>query len=614
MYYTGIRSARLIVFLVPLFLFALPANALDQWATGVVGYTSQYGAVGWSARQAIGPPNTFGYGDSQSAWAPAALNGTLESITLSYDVPVFATSVTVREVWGNGFVKQIDLIDTSNVTHTVWANVDKAKPGSVVESNLTFAQTTYAVQTVKVTISTDKNLRTREEIDAVMLSGEPAHGVVDEWATAVLDFSSQYSSANWSAAQAVGAPDTGGYGDYSTSWAPANQNNSLEYLTVQFPQPLYSSGVTVRETYGNGFVYQVDVVDMGGGLHTVWSGTDPSLPGSPANFTVTWPATTFLVQGIKVYVDTSHDLSAWEEIDAIQMHGVTSNFADLVLSPSKIIGGKTVTGKVILFVPAQTGGVTLSLTSANPTVAVVPATVTIPAGAFSASFTINTTGVAATTPVVITAALSPGDTQSSTLTVQPAALSSLSLTPPTPTGGKNVIGKVTLTGAAPPGGAVVALADTNIAAYTDVSVTVPEGATSATFTVTTTPVIALTTGVVSATYIGVTKGGTLDVLPPDLSKVTLAPTSVKGGVNSVATVLLTGVGATDYVVNISSNNPGVGQPVDSSGNPITTVTVPSGADHITFTIKTTTVLTGTTVTISGNLGGTTKTAPLTVKP
>ena len=45
-----------------------------------------------------------------------------------FAAPVFATNVTVRETFGNGFVTQIDLLDVNNVLHTVWTGVDSS-PG-----------------------------------------------------------------------------------------------------------------------------------------------------------------------------------------------------------------------------------------------------------------------------------------------------------------------------------------------------------------------------------------------------------------------------------------------------------------------------------------------------
>ncbi|HMW16553.1 MAG TPA: PEP-CTERM sorting domain-containing protein [Accumulibacter sp.] len=145
-----------------------------------------------------------------------------------------------------------------------------------------------------------------------------------EWASSVISFSSQWSSGSWSAAQTLGAPDTFAYGDIATSWAPLPANGSLEYVTLGFLTPTYSSGATIRETYGNGFVYRVDALDASNVLHTVWSGTDSSLPGAPADFSISWSPTSFLTTGLKIYVNTDHDPRAWEEIDAVQLVGDTT--------------------------------------------------------------------------------------------------------------------------------------------------------------------------------------------------------------------------------------------------------------------------------------------------
>lgn len=144
---------------------------------------------------------------------------------------------------------------------------------------------------------------------------------IDQYADTVIDFSSQWSTGSWAANQALGAPTTFGYGDISTSWAPASLNGTLEYITVGFAQSVYADGVTIRETDGNGFVYQVDVLDTANVLHTVWTGTDSSVGGTPVDFLVSFSATSYLVQGVKIYVDTNHDLGNWEEIDSIQLHG-----------------------------------------------------------------------------------------------------------------------------------------------------------------------------------------------------------------------------------------------------------------------------------------------------
>src|SRR5207249_3240558 len=87
-----------------------------QFATTVLGFSSQYGTTNGSAEQALGTPNTYIYYNPSTAWAPAAQNGTLEFLTLGFATPVSSDGVTVRETAGNGngFVYQVDVVDTSD--------------------------------------------------------------------------------------------------------------------------------------------------------------------------------------------------------------------------------------------------------------------------------------------------------------------------------------------------------------------------------------------------------------------------------------------------------------------------------------------------------------------
>ena len=156
-----------------------------------------------------------------------------------------------------------------------------------------------------------------------------------QYASTVKGFSSQYTTSSWSAAQALGAPDTFAYGDIATAWAPRAQNGTLEYISVGFANAVYATGATIRETSGNGFVTQVDVIDTLGNLHTVWAGTDTSSANVPFDFGVSWATTSFLVSGLKVYVDTSHS-GSWEEIDAIRLAGDTNAPSAQVPEPATL--------------------------------------------------------------------------------------------------------------------------------------------------------------------------------------------------------------------------------------------------------------------------------------
>ncbi|HLV79554.1 MAG TPA: hypothetical protein VKT32_04705 [Chthonomonadaceae bacterium] len=184
-------------------------------------------------------------------------------------------------------------------------------------------------------------------------------------------------------------------------------------------------------------------------------------------------------------------------------------------------------------------------------------------------------------------------------------LKTLTLKPASVTGGASVTGTVVLTGPAPSGGATVTLGNTNAAAAAPSSVTVPAGATSATFTVTTVPVTMATRGTVSASYGGVTKSAALMVKTPVLLSLALSPGTVKGGGSVTGTVKLNGVAASALSVSLTTTNPAATVPGS--------VMVPAGASSATFTIPTTPVSSTTSGIVSATFS-VTKSKTLTVTP
>ena len=96
--------------------------------------------------------------------------------------------------------------------------------------------------------------------------------------------------------------------------------------------------------------------------------------------------------------------------------GSGGTLASLTLNPTSIRGGRSTTGTVTLSAAAPSGGAVITLTSGNTSLATVPASVTISAGATSATFTVNTSSVNATATVTISASYA-GGSQSATLTV-----------------------------------------------------------------------------------------------------------------------------------------------------------------------------------------------------
>ena len=210
----------------------------------------------------------------------------------------------------------------------------------------------------------------------------------------------------------------------------------------------------------------------------------------------------------------------------------TASLSSVAVSPSTVVGGSNAQGTVTLTAAAPSGGASVALSSSS-NAATVPGTVTVPAGSTSATFPVTTSSVTTSTPVTLSGVYA-GATRSASLTVSPpapppapASLSSVAVSPSTVVGGSNAQGTVTLTAAAPSGGASVALSSSSNAATVPGTVTVPAGSTSATFPVTTSSVTASTPVTLSGVYAGVTRSASLTVTPqpPPTSTATLSVTA-----------------------------------------------------------------------------------------
>jgi hypothetical protein len=145
--------------------------------------------------------------------------------------------------------------------------------------------------------------------------------------------------------------------------------------------------------------------------YTSWRSGEPSNSGGAENHLETYNDGT--------WNDT--DLAATDtylvEFEPSLSPGAASA-AGLALFPNPALGGQPALGQVTLARPAGAGGEVLILASSNPAAAVVPATVTVPAGASSVTFVITTLPVYAPTPVTIAAACAFGPV-TAVLTVLP---------------------------------------------------------------------------------------------------------------------------------------------------------------------------------------------------
>ena len=155
----------------------------------------------------------------------------------------------------------------------------------------------------------------------------------------------------------------------------------------------------------------------------------------------------------------------------------------------------------------------VALSSSNPAVVNVPATVTIPQWATSVSYTVITSPVAQLDASTISAS-SGNAMQTSTLTVAPPTPIALILDQSSIEGESSCSGTVELSGPAPRDGVLITLSSSNtmVASVPD-TVTIPAGATTATFIVNTISVPESTSVTFSASYQGMTRMVNLTVSP-----------------------------------------------------------------------------------------------------
>ncbi len=302
--------------------------------------------------------------------------------------------------------------------------------------------------------------------------------------------------------------------------------------------------------------------------------------------------------------------------DVIAMPAVAS----LTVNPTSIIGGATnSTATVTLSSAAPTGGANVALTNGDTTAVSIPSSVTVSAGSTSATFTATSHTVSSVHNATLTATYS-GSSQQATLRVVPQpVLQSVALNPTSVTGATSSTGTLTLSSQAPSAGIVVSLSISISNTYNPpaaslpTSVTVAQGAATATFTVSTTAVPAVTTATVTASYNGANPTATLSINPPALSNFTLSSSTVNGGQDVTATFTLNGpapAGGSSVALSCSNNN-AASVPAYTPSSLPTNVIVLAGNTTLQVDVHTSTVNYPITLTFTAHYNAT-LTASLTL--
>lgn len=311
------------------------------------------------------------------------------------------------------------------------------------------------------------------------------------------------------------------------TWVAKGRVNARKTLTLPVGGPTLSGfDVAPSSLVGPGTVrgtLTISASAPAGGFVVTLASTNPSVLSVPTTATVPVGAREVTVNfaASTVQVDSSVTITASAlgvdktAVVTVKKY-VAPSLSALALSQASVSGAASLTGVATLNVPAGANGLTISLSSSNPSLVSVPSSIVVPAGAAAASFSASCAQVSSDTIVTITG-VGGGATKRVTITLIAAApaLQSVSVMPGTTYGGSTPFptGTVRLTAPAPAGGAVVTL-NVSDSRYASVqrTLTIPAGLTSKTFPITTYAVLSNVSVTVNATWGSTQRSAQLSIL------------------------------------------------------------------------------------------------------
>ncbi len=145
----------------------------------------------------------------------------------------------------------------------------------------------------------------------------PTASAFDQWASTATA-STEYTNTDWGSNQATGAPNVEACGDNALAWAPAPGGADAEWLRLGYATPVYAVGVRVHETYVTGSIVGIDLVEPNGTVHalSIPADTTPCV----GYFEVFFARTSYLVSTVLIHTQ----INDWEEIDAVELRGMTT--------------------------------------------------------------------------------------------------------------------------------------------------------------------------------------------------------------------------------------------------------------------------------------------------
>ncbi|MCW5911278.1 MAG: hypothetical protein KIT62_09405 [Cyclobacteriaceae bacterium] len=147
---------------------------IKQYASAVIGYSSQWSSGDWSAQRALGEENVYPeYGDLSGAWASFTADGQREFLVLGFTESQTVKKIEVFETYNPGAVDSIFLRNSETQKWiTVYAKAPRTDlPGEARVFSVHLIETQYKADAIRLAINSPA-VAGWNEIDAVAITGQ----------------------------------------------------------------------------------------------------------------------------------------------------------------------------------------------------------------------------------------------------------------------------------------------------------------------------------------------------------------------------------------------------------------------------------------------------------
>ena len=143
---------------------------------------------------------------------------------------------------------------------------------------------------------------------------------ISQWALTATA-TSQRDTLSYSAAQAVGPPNTTTCGDAPSAWATLDPHARNEEITILFAEPVIPTQLVIYESFNPGYITQVRVVDIFGDTPIIYQSAPSPVDNCPRAFTIPIGTIGQEVSTIIITIDQAIAPS-WTQIDAVLLIGL----------------------------------------------------------------------------------------------------------------------------------------------------------------------------------------------------------------------------------------------------------------------------------------------------